>query len=83
MPVYEFRCEACGCSTRHHAMARCHAPRTAPCGADARRVFSAVGLSARTLPGHARSTARPARLTRRRRPLPPRLPAGAPAAAPP
>ena len=46
MPVYEFRCEACGPFDAHHAMAQVPRSQVCPaCGADARRVFSAVGLS--------------------------------------
>ena len=46
MPVYEFRCEACGPFDAHHAMAQVPRSQDCPaCGADARRVFSAVGLS--------------------------------------
>ncbi|CAL8900536.1 hypothetical protein KVA01_22390 [Kocuria varians] len=46
MPVYEFRCEACGPFDAHHAMAQVPRSERCPaCGADARRVFSAVGLS--------------------------------------
>lgn len=46
MPVYEFRCEACGPFDAHHAMAQVPRAQACPaCGADARRVFSAVGLS--------------------------------------
>lgn len=46
MPVYEFRCEACGPFDAHHAMAQVPRAQQCPaCGADSRRVFSAVGLS--------------------------------------
>ncbi|OXS83104.1 FmdB family zinc ribbon protein [Kocuria marina] len=46
MPVYEFRCEACGPFDAHHAMAQVPRSQDCPvCGANARRVFSAVGLS--------------------------------------
>ena len=46
MPVYEFRCEACGPFEAHHAMTDVPRSRECPgCGTTARRVFSVAGLS--------------------------------------
>ena len=46
MPVYEFRCEACGPFDAHHAMAQVPRSQDCPaCGADARRAVSYTHLT--------------------------------------